>query len=171
MLCDHCHEEQATVVVTHSINGKKIELRLCNSCASKKQNIVYDEESSFEQFLSGLLQSDKESIKPAETGYLQEVKCPKCKMSLSEFRKNTKLGCEHCYKAFWGYLKPVLRSVQGSSIHKGKKPKRIIEKTNHKEMIQKMEYDLKLSLMQEEYEKAALLRDKIRELKSEARET
>lgn len=48
--------------------------------------------------------------------------CANCKTMLSEFYDTGMLGCPECYTAFWGELLSAIKKVQGSTVHKGKKP-------------------------------------------------
>lgn len=52
-----------------------------------------------------------------------EKVCPKCGTKLSQFYKTSMLGCENCYKIFAAELAPVLKNMQGKTVHKGKTPK------------------------------------------------
>ncbi len=163
MICEVCHKEKASVFLTEIINGKKVELHLCNTCAAKEKSRMYAEDS-FQQFLSGLLKlSQTESGQEEVAGH----QCPVCKMTLDDFRKHSKLGCGQCYEVFRPYIKHVVKSVQGGSSHSGKKPMRQNEQVIRKEYIEKLESDLKLAIMEEDYEKAALLRDELKGLREE----
>lgn len=163
MICEVCHKEKASVFLTEIINGKKVELHLCNTCAAKEKSRMYAEDS-FQQFLSGLLKLSQTEGGQEEVAVHQ---CPACKMTLDDFRKHSKLGCANCYEVFRPYVKHVVKSVQGGSSHSGKKPMRLNEKAIRKEHIDKLESDLKLSIMEEDYEKAALIRDELKGLREE----
>lgn len=53
---------------------------------------------------------------------MKETRCPRCGMTLEEFRRTGLLGCANCYPYFREELAPVLRRVQGRTVHTGKIP-------------------------------------------------
>lgn len=52
MLCESCHENPATVFVTHIVNDEALQLRLCESCA--RQRAESNGETSIEDMVFGL---------------------------------------------------------------------------------------------------------------------
>jgi protein arginine kinase activator len=165
MMCENCHKESATVFLTQIINGKKIEMHLCSKCASEKEGLLFNNNISFQQFLSGLL----ENVKAPKNVHLNNViKCDKCNMTLDEFRKTSKIGCENCYTAFSGYLFPVLKRLHSNIEHTGKTPEKLNKELQITSRIEKMQSDLQIAIMKEDYEEAARLRDLIRDIKKEA---
>lgn len=161
MICEVCHKEEATVFLTEIVNGVKTEKHMCNSCAAKEKSRMYSEDS-FQQFLTGLLKltGDEKSRQPKQVS-----ECPKCGMTLDEFRKKSKLGCDTCYESFKPYVKHIVKSVHGGSTHMGKKPKRLLEAEVHKEKIDNLESELKIAIMEEDYMRAAKIRDQLTKLK------
>jgi protein arginine kinase activator len=164
MICEHCHNEQANVFVTQVINNNKVELHLCSKCAAILQSKIYTEDS-FQQFLTGLLklQGTEADIKP----YMDKI-CPNCNMTLEEFRKKSKLGCEKCYTEFRPYVNHIVKSIHGGNKHVGKQPLRLYKKDITKDKISELEAKLKLALMQEDYLEAASIRDALVKLREEA---
>jgi protein arginine kinase activator len=102
--------------------------------------------------------STKEEVKESV------VKCTNCGMSYDEFRKFGRLGCSQCYESFKMHLGTLLKKVHGSNHHLGKTPVKI--PPSEKKMIENLQ-ELKIQLTQaiqmEDFEKAAQIRDKIRE--------
>jgi protein arginine kinase activator len=104
-------------------------------------------------------------------GFAQEeqpkvVRCDVCGMSFEDFRKTGKLGCGNCYSVFRENLNPILRRIHGSTEHTGKVPGRVsicMKTTNE---LGKLRAELTAAISSEEYEKAAELRDKIKDLES-----
>jgi len=161
MDCEHCHNEKASVFLTQIINGKKVEMHLCNACASEVQGKMYND-NSFQQFLTSLLKLQGNETQ--ETSNKEEV-CPKCHMTLEEFKKKSKLGCDECYQVFRPYIHHIVKSVHGGHIHTGKKPFRLNKKEILAKKIEDLESRLKLAIMQEEYNEAALIRDELIKLR------
>jgi protein arginine kinase activator len=163
MECEHCHQQNASVFVTQIINGKKVEMHLCSHCAKEIQSKIYNDDS-FHQFLASLLklQGDETNV----SSNIQKI-CPKCDMSLEEFKKKSKLGCDECYQVFRPYLNHIIKSVQGGHVHTGKKPLRQDKKEVLIDRIHELESNLKLALMQEDYHEAARIRDLLIQLRGD----
>lgn len=164
MLCEHCNKREANISLTQIIQGKKIELHLCEVCAKEHEYHVYNSNPSFQQFLGGLMklsgveqQQNKQPI----------TNCTKCHLSLDEFKKNSKLGCDECYKVFEPYIKHILKSVHGGYKHTGKRPLRLNKEDILKERIEDVESKLRIALMQEDYLEAARYRDELRHIKED----
>lgn len=96
--------------------------------------------------------------------------CPSCGTSYGEFRKSGLLGCADCYKAFKQSINIVLGNIHGSSEYKGKIPTgRNAEYTalKAKREIITLREQLAAAVRLENYEQAAVIRDRIRDLESE----
>jgi protein arginine kinase activator len=76
-----------------------------------------------------------------------------------------RFGCAHCYETFKEQLPPVLRRLHsGNWSHSGKIPKRIGGGIHLKKQVENLKSELKELIQQEEFEKAAQIRDEIRTL-------
>lgn len=163
MKCEKCHVNEATVFLTQTSNGETVEMHLCDTCAKDNEAALFDNGISFQQFLSGLLEDNKSPQIKSHT-----LTCDQCGMTLDAFKKNSLVGCAGCYKSFETYLRPIIKRLQSSTVHTGKKPGHIDETIKFQEKINRLESELKIALMQENYEQAAVLRDRIRDLRREA---
>ncbi|MBR0085778.1 MAG: UvrB/UvrC motif-containing protein [Lachnospiraceae bacterium] len=163
MLCDICHENQATILVTEILNGVKKEYHLCADCAAKRTNAA-----AFMAYpgsiLSGIISSKikKDAVNPDPAAAATRT-CPKCGMTLSEFLKKGRFGCAACAESFSDVLDDYLKRVQGSSRHVGKS----IHPGSKKSEEDILKEKLKKAVADEEYEEAAKLRDLIRALEKE----
>lgn len=158
MLCNECGKNEARVHVTHIINGKKTESHLCEECAKKNQtflNSSFSMENLFSEMLNNAFNT---------TTYYPSKGCLKCGMTFDEFRNTGKFGCSDCIGTFKNRLMPVVKNIQGYDIHTGKIPKRAGGSYKIQKDIEKLKVQLKQAVENEEYEQAAQLRDKIREL-------
>jgi len=152
MLCDICHKNIATVHLTEIIDNKIVELHICQRCARAKADEI-KQQLNISDFLSGLVEERKEHLK----------RCPQCGLSFQEFRKKGRLGCSMCYVAFKAELLPLLKKIHGSTHHNGKMPPKIEEKVLIDRKIRELRERLNRAIQLEEYEEAALLRDKLKE--------
>lgn len=162
MKCEKCHQNEATVFLTQTHNGETVEVHLCDACAKENEQAIFDDGISFQQFLSGLLENNKSPQVKTHT-----FTCKSCGMSIADFKKNSLVGCADCYRTFLPYLRPIIKRLQSNVIHTGKRPCRQDESLKYKQRIEQFESELKIALMQENYEQAAILRDQIRDFRKE----
>lgn len=165
MLCEECSNNSATVHLTKIVNGKVSKLHLCGVCAKKHNNFDYDSTFSIHNFLTGLLDSSQEGT--VKVGTTEANQCTKCGMSYGKFRQTGRLGCSQCYKSFKERLSPLFKRIHGHDSHVGKVPQKAGGVFRIKKEIDDLKNQLELVIQKEEFEKAAQLRDQIRELQKE----
>ena len=86
-------------------------------------------------------------------------------MGYDDFRKFGRLGCSECYSAFKEYLSTLLKKIHGSNRYFGKTPVKIASSVKRKmNDLQDLKEQLQKAIYMEDFEKAAELRDKIREI-------
>ncbi|MEH7072332.1 UvrB/UvrC motif-containing protein [Neobacillus drentensis] len=170
MICQECNQRPAALHFTKIINGEKTEVHLCEKCAQEKgEMFIFNGESgfAFNNLLAGLLNIDPSFQKPSQSPFHQEeiLHCDSCSMTFQQFLKVGRFGCSHCYESFKEQLNPVLRRLHsGNWTHNGKIPKRIGGGIHLKKQIDELKNNLKESISSEEFEKAAEIRDEIRQL-------
>lgn len=163
MLCQQCQKRVANVHYTHIINGQKAEMYLCEQCANEKGKYGFSPNINLGEFLWGIQGLGGNSGFSKKTPQ-EEVRCDVCGMSFKDFRKTGRLGCGNCYNTFRDSLSPILRRIHGSNEHKGKVPGTELRATNAMGELEKLKAELKAAIGKEEYEKAAELRDRIKEM-------
>jgi protein arginine kinase activator len=159
--CQECGQAPATVHVRRISAGEEVELRLCLACAQAR-GLEPDPDDA----PSGT--SDPVSLLFKTLGQMEGVTgtCAGCGMSYSDFRDTGRLGCARCYEAFLSELRPLIRRVHGEVRHVGKVPPRDGELSDHSARLRRLNEDLERAIGEEEYERAADLRDRIRELEA-----
>ena len=167
MLCEKCNKNEATIHLITLVNGQKTEKWLCDKCAKDiSENPMVSvlgniEGTSLKNILGGFFEAlDKKSEQK------MEVVCKKCGLTYSQFKKSGQLGCCECYESFADSLKPMIKRIQGDVEHIGKIPTKSGNKFIEMKRVNKLKRELQDSIMAEEYEKAAVLRDKIKLLES-----
>jgi protein arginine kinase activator len=162
MLCEDCHKKEATVRVTRETDQEKVDLHLCKECAEKRgfRNPLEGVPFPLAEFLSGMLTQSK-AKKPEKS---TEERCSVCGMSFSDFSKVGRLGCGNCYLTFRGQLNDLLRKVHGSTTHRGKSPHSGKDVMRPLWEESKLHEELKKAIQDEDFEKAAELRDRIKTL-------
>ncbi len=166
MLCQICQKRPATVHYTQIIDGKKVELYLCEQCASEsnKLNIMFP--FNISNFFSGLVLPESESH--YITSPSSDNACEICGMSFENFKQEGKLGCENCYEMYRDKLTPILKRLHGSTRHTGKVPGRLSESIKMSKEIEILKRQLDEAIKKEEYEEAAKIRDKIKVIEKTA---
>ena len=166
MDCQECHNRPATLHFTKIVNGKKMEVHLCEKCAKEKGDVMAGSNAfSIHNLLSGFLNFEQLTNQNEDENVSGTLQCPKCGLTYNEFAKIGKFGCEGCYEAFQLHLDPILRKVHaGNTVHTGKVPKRNGKNISLKRKIKSLKEELQRLVKQEEFEKAAIVRDNIRAL-------
>lgn len=170
MMCDECGKRPANFHLTKMINGHKTEYHLCEECAGARGDWGFPAESSFSvhQLLSSLLNySGPEADPPASRIGIVTPTCRECGLTYDEFAQSGRLGCGRCYEEFGSHMESLLRRVHGAGEHRGKSPARGAGKSPR--VVQGSEIDrvraeLQKAVEREDFETAAKLRDKIRQL-------
>lgn len=165
MKCQICNIKEANILFTQIINNEKLILHICSDCA-KKKGISVEIEKPFQpkiDIFSDNIPVDSGSEKKDEkTG--EKVKCGQCGLTLSEFKRIGLFGCDKCHEAFGEYVSNLLKQFHGTDVYKGKIPEEIFEKDDVVQQLKNLRVELKYCVEIEDYEKAAVLRDKIAEL-------
>jgi protein arginine kinase activator len=168
MQCEECGKKTATVHITKIEGGKKTDVHLCEQCALQKNSITLSTNFSVQDLVAGLLNSG--SMGPFKVDIVQEPKCNICGLSYNKFKTSGKFGCSNCYKIFGDRLNPLFKKLHGNITHTGKLPNKAADKIKLVREIDKLKQDLKAAINNEEYEKAADFRDRIKELSTREQE-
>jgi len=183
MLCQKCHKNEATIHVQKIEDGKVKSLHLCESCAAQHSvdaadlqgfnlaEVLFDIAGKVAQEIN----SDSDSEEESEP--VSEPVCPHCGWSLEKFRKTGYLGCPECYRAFELPIAGMLKNIHRGDHHTGKIPMSAgaDQKHGHETVLLKREIDQlrkeqEEKIRREEYEDAAVLRDRIQELEKKIRQ-
>lgn len=163
MLCEECKEKPASVHLIQVFNGQKIESHLCEDCATQKSGLILDANKfSIPNLLGGMFGSIYNMQEMPSLG--RPSKCPNCGMSFMDIRQTGKLGCSQCYQVYEQELEASLRRIHGNTQHMGKIPLRGGEKVLIRKQIGKLKNQLQEAVKAEEYEKAAQIRDTLKDM-------
>ena len=162
MLCEICGKNEATVHYTEIINNEMTEMHLCEGCAREKEAIIKPH-FPLADLLAGL--TDFKVPLTVEKG--KAGKCPRCGLAYADFRKMGRLGCGQCYYTFKDSLSLLLKRVHGSSEHVGKVPASADKEAGAGRALRELRERLHQAIQKEEFEEAATLRDRIREMEKQ----
>jgi protein arginine kinase activator len=158
MKCMFCNN-QATVHLGNFVNQKKREAHLCEKCA-RERNLLPDPPAppiDLKALMNLLMPAA-----PA-AGPVAESACPECGQSFAAFKAEGRFGCAHDYEAFRPVLEPLLERVHRAVSHTGKRP----AAARRAEQLVELQTRMKAAIAEENYERAAHLRDLIRQTEAE----
>lgn len=160
-VCDICQKNEASITITRmNKDGKTTEMHLCAQCATQKgiREAVKPHISVIE-----ILAELKDKIKDED----RKLVCPNCKISYADFKRLGRLGCATCYEAFSERLLPLIKRMHGSNKHIGRKPSAGRKDAKIKFEMKRLREELKQAITIEDYEKAARIRDRIKQVEAE----
>jgi len=161
MLCCICKEKEATVHLTQITGDKMQKSDLCEECA-KTKGITDPTGFSLADLLLGLGASQE--IEQAGGG--AELKCPRCGFTQADFKKAGRLGCSDCYVTFAEALEGLLKTMHKGTRHMGKVPEALRRSRDLFDRLTSLESSLSKAVEDEDFERAAQLRDEIRQTRA-----
>jgi protein arginine kinase activator len=170
MKCQQC-EKPATFHITELTGGQPQELHLCETCA--KTYLTHGDSGSapVAPTLANVLAKQLQIGKAAEElAKLDQRSCPVCGISFYEFRNQGRLGCPHDYVYFERELTPLIANIHGETQHIGKRPRGHEGGTDEQTELIRLRREMDEAKQKEHYERAAKIRDQIRELERQSRE-
>lgn len=179
MKCDRC-DNQATVHLIEIVNGQKIEKHLCEQHAGEEGVTIKVTNSPINELLEKFVlkhtapapgssgaEPMEESKGAAIVASEKDMVCSSCGLTFAEFRKRALLGCPDCYTSFEPLLMPLLeRAQEGATHHLGKIPRYAGTDQVRQQRLKQLRRELDRAVSSEQYERAAKLRDEVRQLES-----
>jgi protein arginine kinase activator len=148
--------------LTDVSGGKATERHLCESCAAKVGVMGYEQAQKvadlFEQF------DVNRTVGP-------EDRCPRCGTTMKRIQNTGRIGCAYDYEFFRKDLQKLLEHVQHGTQHRGKIPQGFSSNVAWRQQVQSMREEMQEAILREEYERAAQLRDALKELEEQRDET
>ena len=166
MLCENCKKNAANTHIRQVINGEAKEYRLCEECAKK---LGYSEmltpfSMNIGDILGGLLGY---GLMSGDTAAIEQKHCPGCGATFNDIRATGMAGCAECYATFYDEFIPSLQRIHGQTEHIGKVASSAGPRFKLKNEIKSLKGELKQAVAEQKYERAATLRDRIKELEGE----
>lgn len=159
MICNLCGTQEASIHLTEIVNNQMMEIHLCEACAQEK-GTDFKTHFAVGDLIGGLTEFSEIPKSPKHVS----LKCPECGMNYDEFGKTGRLGCAGCYAAFSKLLLPLIKRVQRSTVHVGKRPGKVSKQISHVHDLRVLQDRLRKTVQMEEFEAAAKIRDEIRQI-------
>ncbi len=167
--CQDCKSREAAVHLTQIINNEKIALSLCSECAAARgfhsplDNVPFP----LADILAGIA---------GDTGMLgaeseaEKLICEGCGLTFDQFTRQGRFGCGDCYSSFRPRLESIMRKIHGASIHRGRNPQvaeGVVEdgQTLPIQEEERISDELRKAIEMEDFERAAELRDRLKDLR------
>ncbi len=159
MKCDMCGNERAVVFVQQTDGDSRDELRLCSECAKSRGLTRFEGELPFS--VKDLFENLPDQVSTKQSEKTLGPVCPGCSSRLSDLKTAGRAGCAICYETF----ADELYSRHGG----GKKPPRHVGRIGVMKAgrvapgndVPILRERLRLALAAEDFETAALCRDRI----------
>lgn len=165
MLCEKCKKNEAKINLVKVVNGEKQQIWLCEQCAKNISSIPFLKPIGegagfpFQEMINGLISSVEDIAKKEE-----KLVCNKCGMTAEEIKKTSSVGCQECYRTFRNIINDKIKDSQAGAKHVGRIPTVGGKELLQRNRLKKLKQQLQVLIQEEEYEKAALVRDEIKEI-------
>lgn len=160
--CEHC-KKNCVIHLTQIINNEVKKVDMCETCPHAKQLQDPMQFGLMEKLLGIAMQQGV----PVSG---KELVCDHCGYPESEFHKTGRLGCPECYDVFVTPKMEILRKIQDAEVHKGKAPKNQDKRALRLDFT-KLNKDLVEAIENEDYERAAQIRDELKTVKEKLGKT
>ena len=158
MLCQRCSQHPAAIHFQRNVNGKHLQIHLCQDCY-KDLGGASSSDIGWPTLLGGI---DGLQSAMGRSEINRKPKCDNCGLTYDQFISNGKFGCANCYGEFNEKLELMFKRLHGSAVHQGRLPGEIKKKRLTKaERLADLRQKLAIAVKEEDYKKAAVLRDKI----------
>ena len=175
-MCPRCKKNVVSVHVTEveefdglgSPGNEVKEHHLCEACA-QELNLPH---TGLPQSMAKVLKLLQVHAKQAHIKVQASMPaCPDCGMTLEELRRRGRVGCAKDYEVFREYLDELLERMHGARVHVGRLPGIAEGELRRVQQVSDLRNALELAVREEDYERAAELRDEIDGLETQGRES
>lgn len=139
--CEICFKNPSSIVLNCKTPFGSERFYLCMKCALQKDCVVLDDKPLPE--VDAIIASVRQEVKKTE-----KIVCPECGTNLRQIGASHRAGCANCYKFFKRQI--------GSFTNRLINPE--------EEELEKLKLQMNRAVEIEDYETAAVLRDKIKKI-------
>ena len=174
MVCERCKKNEASVHLTEIIKNVKSEIHLCEVCA--REIGLNSKLSSFSLSIPDILSFlDSETVQDGD-----DLKfCPSCSFTFADISRKNRFGCQNCYSVFSDEIEQMIKNIKpGFMAYSGRIPENYERFDNYEKLVESDDIEtedlvslkkmLSSSLMEEDYERAVLIRDRMNIILSQA---
>ena len=165
MNCQRCGERPGEIRYTEYTDGKAEKLLICAPCAASLGfGTLPSGATGPPPKLLGVVNlkavtggsAGMEGEEPADLR-----RCPGCGLTAEQFERDSLFGCDRCYETFEDDLDLLLKRIHGAVLHRGRLPHGLTAAAGVEPA--ELRRDLEDALRVGDFERAARLREKIRQ--------
>lgn len=164
MKCNICGKKNAIIHIQQVSGTEEISINICEKCAMERGFHFGSKE--FDLSFNNLI-TNFNNIKKAIDAQENSKICIECGAIFEEFKKSGIAGCGACYTEFNKYISSYLKKTARSCQHIGKHPSKIKILRRKQHEVFGLKKQLTKAVNCENYEEAAILKDKIRLVKKQ----
>lgn len=160
MICNYCKKREAAFYIEQATKDSQKRMHVCMDCAVK--NGLCPPPDRVQEAINTMFSNySKEERKRSEE---EHTLCPGCGKNLLDMRTTFSAGCPECYEVFKKEIQLFLKARGVTGEYTGSMPRRL--STFRSSLMDKVDLEakLKISVLNEDYEKAAIYRDYLRAL-------
>jgi len=169
MHCDKCNKKKTTVIYHENLGGRARTLHLCADCAREMEQAgeLEDMSAAFAAFSSpmlGVTDRPKRSYHTVIPKGTDERACSACGITVREIVQNGRVGCAACYECLDDVLRQIYEDKHDRGAYRGQVSRLVRIREENACRMKLLRAQLADAINGEQYEQAAILRDRIREL-------
>ena len=162
MKCEQCDQHEATIEFTHIVESEKRTSRLCSACASK----IKGSENESPAVETNVKKATAKALKQEDSS--TAARCSSCGATYDDFKKSGRLSCPECYVVFQPQVDRLLHRLHGAVQHRGKNKVAPQDLPDPGDELETLQAELEAAVAEEAFERAAQLRDRIKQVESES---
>ena len=162
MNCEKCKNKKATLFFADEDGGRHALCAACGKISGKMGSLIPTNEIEEPHSVESSLLFSRPSVILTAPDDGKRTVCRLCGLTADELIKSGELGCPECYSAFEGMLSPAVPSAESS--FGARMPSARRTKLERERILISLRGELRRAVDTENFELAASLRDKIREL-------
>ena len=161
-VCQKCGKRPANVHLKQVINGIAHEEYLCSQCAAVNGSVFgFGFEKGADNLFDSLFSSGNLSSARSRRS------CPLCGATARDINGSGRAGCAKCYEVFREELGSAAYRIHGGAKHVGRAPGNHKEEMERQAKIEALKNEQAKAIEEQNYERAAELRDEIKALLAE----
>lgn len=164
MKCNICGKKNAVIHIQQVSGTEEVSINICEKCAMERGLRFGSKE--FDLSFKNLI-ANFSNIKKALDAKENSKICIECGAIFEELKKTGIAGCGACYTEFNKYISSYLKKTANSCQHIGKHPFKIKILTRKRQEVFGLKKQLNKAVNSENFEEAAILKDKIRLVKKQ----
>lgn len=173
MKCSICKNDNAIIHIREYTDNGIRKINLCLECALKRgfNASLENVDSMLSKIVRNIFNDpgdDRKGRKAARNTQREDIislVCPSCGTTVQDFTNTLELGCPICYSVFDRIIDLILFNHNNSLNYLGKLPEQIKIVNIQKSKLRKLKKELIEHVNNENFNKAALVRDEISKLR------